>query len=77
MNFPKGLRKYPIGNFVSFPAEILRTSTNIVSRGLDEIFYTTKINGKTVPLLSNLLREGRIRWVFFPGENISFLKTFL
>jgi len=46
--FVKGLRKAPIGNFVSFPAEILRTSTNIVQRGLDEIFYTTKIGDRTV-----------------------------
>ena len=45
--FVKGLRKFPLGNFVSFPAEIMRTSTNIVSRSLDEIFYTTTINGKT------------------------------
>jgi len=46
--FVKGLRKFPLGNFVSFPAEIMRTSTNIVSRSLDEIFYTTTINGKQV-----------------------------
>jgi len=52
--FVKGLRKWPVGNFVSFPAEILRTSTNIVSRGLDEIFYTTKINGKTVRPFKNI-----------------------
>ena len=52
--FVKGLRKYPIGNFVSFPAEIMRTSTNIVSRALDEIFYTTTINGKTVSPLRNI-----------------------
>jgi hypothetical protein len=47
-DFIKGLRKWPIGNFVSFPAEILRTSNNIIERGLDEIFYTTTINGKQV-----------------------------
>jgi hypothetical protein len=46
--FVKGLRKLPLGNFVSFPAEIMRTSTNIVSRALDEIFYSTTVNGKQV-----------------------------
>lgn len=51
--FIKGLRQLPVGNFVSFPAEILRTSTNIIQRGLDEFFYTTIINGKQVnPLRS-------------------------
>jgi len=44
----QALRKAPLGNFVSFPAEILRTGTNIVQRSLDEIFYTTKINGEKV-----------------------------
>jgi hypothetical protein len=33
----QGLRKLPIGNFVSFPAEIARTGTNIVRRALREI----------------------------------------
>jgi hypothetical protein len=33
----KELRKWPIGNFVSFPAEILRTSTNIFQTALKEI----------------------------------------
>jgi len=46
--FIKGLRKLPVGNFVAFPAEIMRTGTNIVSTALDEIFYTTTINGKQV-----------------------------
>ena len=46
--FIKGLRKLPVGNFVAFPAEIMRTGTNIVSTALDEIFYTVKINNKTV-----------------------------
>jgi hypothetical protein len=36
-DFVKGLRKLPIGNFVSFPAEIARTGTNIIRRGLKEI----------------------------------------
>jgi hypothetical protein len=32
----KALRELPIGNFVSFPAEIIRTSANIVTRGTRE-----------------------------------------
>ena len=53
-DFVKGLRKLPLGNFVSFPAEIMRTSTNIVKRGLDEIAFTaTLADGTTVnPLAS-------------------------
>ena len=33
----KTIRKLPTGNFVSFPAEILRTSTNILVRSIDEM----------------------------------------
>ena len=44
----KELRQLPIGNFVSFPAEILRTSTNVVKRALHEINYVAE-NG-TKPL---------------------------
>ena len=46
--FVKGLRKLPVGNFVAFPAEIIRTSANIVETALKEINYSTVINGKTV-----------------------------
>jgi hypothetical protein len=46
--FIKWTRKLPVGNFVAFPAEMIRTSTNIVDTALKEIFYTTTINGKTV-----------------------------
>ena len=57
-NAVKGLRKLPVGNFVSFPAEIIRTGVNVVERALDEIFYTTRINGKLVnPLRSIGLRR--------------------
>jgi hypothetical protein len=54
-DFVKGLRKLPLGNFVSFPAEILRTSTNIVRRALDEINYTVTLpNGQTVKPLAGI-----------------------
>ena len=46
--FIKGLRKLPIGNFVSFPAEIARTGTNIVTRALKEINEEIIVNGKTL-----------------------------
>ena len=36
-DFIKGLRKLPVGNFVAFPAEIIRTSANIVDTALKEI----------------------------------------
>jgi hypothetical protein len=42
-DFVKGTRKLPLGNFVSFPAEIARTGTNIVRRALREINETIDI----------------------------------
>ena len=36
-DFIKGLRRSPLGNFVSFPAEIIRTSFNIVEQGIKEL----------------------------------------
>ena len=47
-DFVKSTRKLPLGNFVSFPAEIARTGTNIVARALDDLSYTVIINGKRV-----------------------------
>jgi len=48
-DFVKSLRKLPIGNFVSFPAEIVRTGTNIVRRGLREINETIELaDGTTI-----------------------------
>ena len=52
-DFVKGLRQLPLGNFVAFPAEIMRTGTNIVSTALDEIFYKVTVNGKEVSPLRN------------------------
>jgi hypothetical protein len=54
-DFVKGLRKMPVGNFVSFPAEIMRTSTNIVRRALDEISFTATLpDGTTIKPLQNI-----------------------
>ena len=47
-DFIKGLRQLPVGNFVAFPAEIIRTSANIVETALKEINYKTIVNGKVV-----------------------------
>jgi len=48
-DFVKGLRKFPVGNFVSFPAEIMRTSANIIKRAVDDIKFVDKATG-TAPL---------------------------
>ena len=50
--FIKGLRKFPLGNFVAFPAEIMRTGVNIVETALKEMNYSIVVNGKTVKPLA-------------------------
>ena len=44
----KTARLLPIGNFMSFPSEMLRTSTNIVELGLKEMRHSKKVIGSNV-----------------------------
>jgi len=67
-DFVKGLRKLPIGNFVSFPAEIARTGTNIVRRALKEINETIEVvdgAGKVIKVSNPLRNIGYQRLVGF------------
>ena len=56
-DFVKGLRKFPLGNFVAFPAEIMRTGVNIVDTALKEINYSVVINGQTFKPLAGRGRQ--------------------
>ena len=49
-DFVRAMRAIPFGNFMSFPSEIFRTTTNIAKRGLSEI--RDPITGKINPLTS-------------------------
>ena len=54
-DFIKGLRQLPFGNFVSFPAEIMRTTTNILGRALKEINFEHKLaDGRIVNPLKSI-----------------------
>ena len=44
----KTARILPIGNFMSFPAEIIRTTTNIAERGLKELRHSKPVRGSNI-----------------------------
>ena len=56
-DFVKGLRKFPLGNFVAFPAEIMRTGMNIIDTALKEINYTIKVGDKVLKPLASRGRQ--------------------
>jgi hypothetical protein len=60
-DFIRATRKLPLGNFVSFPAEIMRTTANILQRGLKEVN------------LAHTLDDGRI---VHPLRNIGYKRLF-
>ena len=47
-NYVKASRLLPIGNFMSFPAEIMRTTTNIAEQGLKELRHSKPVRGSNV-----------------------------
>ena len=57
-DFVKGLRKFPLGNFVAFPAEIMRTGMNIIDTAIKEINYTVQVGDK---ILKPFAARGRQR----------------
>ena len=65
---PKGiriLRELPIGNYVSFPSEIIRTSVNIAKQASDEIAIGLKENNDV------MLKRGSTRLAGMVGVNAS------
>jgi hypothetical protein len=65
----KTARLLPIGNFMSFPAEIIRTTTNIAEQGLKEMRHqlgegAVRIKGSNItPTVTEVLKDGTERVV--------------
>jgi hypothetical protein len=71
----KTARLLPIGNFMSFPSEIIRTSTNIAQQGLKEMTHIpeagVKIRGSNIsPVVIEVLQDGTTRTV--KNNNLSY-----
>jgi|11_taG_2_1085331.scaffolds.fasta_scaffold00086_8 hypothetical protein len=64
--FVKDIRALPLGNFVAFPAEIVRTSTNIIERSIKEIQEGRRLIDSGEVVLGSKLRDiGRRRLLGF------------
>ena len=44
----KAARTWPVGNFMSFPSEIIRTTTNIAEQGLKEVRHSRPTRGSNI-----------------------------
>jgi len=44
----KAARTWPVGNFMSFPSEIIRTTTNIAEQGLKEVRHSRPTRGTNI-----------------------------
>jgi len=59
----KAARILPIGNFMSFPAEIIRTTTNIAEQGLKEMRH--------IPAVGEVIRGSNVTpYVFIEGKGL-------
>ena len=66
-DFIRATRRLPLGNFVSFPAEIYRTTGNIISRAIKEIKYEHVLDdGRVV----NPLRTIGLKRAFGMGTTV-------
>jgi hypothetical protein len=73
--FVKTARLAPIGNFMSFPSEIIRTSTNIAQQGLKEMRHIpeagVRVRGSNIsPIVIEVLQDGTTRTV--KNNNLSY-----
>ena len=71
----KTARLLPIGNFMSFPSEIIRTSTNIAQQGIKEMTHIpkagVKVRGSNIsPVIIEVLQDGTTRTV--KNNNLSY-----
>jgi len=73
-NFVQGARRSPLGNFVSFPAEIMRTSANIVEEGLSQARNITPFLAK-YGIKENILARNGYERLFGFGFTVAALPT--
>jgi len=60
----KTSRLLPIGNFMSFPSEMIRTTTGIAEQGLSELRHSRPTRGPNItPTVTEILEDGTTRVV--------------
>ncbi|MHA2350936.1 MAG: hypothetical protein ACXADL_15055, partial [Candidatus Thorarchaeota archaeon] len=60
----KTSRLLPIGNFMSFPSEMIRTTTGIAEQGLSELRHSRPTKGPNItPTVTEILEDGTTRVV--------------
>lgn len=57
----KTARLLPIGNFMSFPSEIIRTTTGIAQQGLKELRHSKPVIGSNITPWVNEVGKGFVK----------------